>query len=223
MIGWWSQDQFIRLKLRIGGKLTVFSLRKGDIADYLIAGEMIRGEEHSLPAMPPTKIIDAGANIGAFMIVAARLYPDVPLICYEPSVSNFEVLAKNARDNGFRVDLRLMGVWSKSCNLYFHAQDSYNGYISEMESPLPAIPCELPAADQGTWLKMDAEGAEYEALPALFERNYFPYHISLELHHRIEKGDELLSLARKHGYSVEGDIASASDFINITLKKGLAL
>ena len=221
MIGWWVQGQFITLKLRIADKLTFFSLRKGDIADYLIAGEMIRGEEHLPPSLPPAKIIDAGANIGGFMIVASRMYPEVPMICYEPSASNFEILQKNARDNGIQVDLRCMGVWSKSCDLYFHAQASYNGYMSESESGLPAIPCELPEADTHTWLKMDTEGAEYEALPALFERNCFPYHISLELHHRIEKGNELISLARKHGYAVNGAFDSGSDCVNITLAKAL--
>ncbi|WP_166647215.1 FkbM family methyltransferase [Prosthecobacter fusiformis] len=199
--------------------MTFFSLREGDLADYLIAGELIRGEEHLLPESPPSRIIDAGANIGAFMIIAARLYPEVPLICYEPSASNFVLLQKNARDNELKVELRCMGVWSKSCDLYFHAQASYNGYMSESKSDFPPIPCELPEGDHETWLKIDAEGAEYEVLPAMFRQNRFPYQISLELHHRNEKGNELVTLSLQNGYSVEGDTASDSDCINLTLRK----
>jgi FkbM family methyltransferase len=219
VIGWSSTNRYIRLRLKINGQSTIFSLRKDDLADYLIAGEMIRGVEHAFPGRPPARIIDAGANIGAFMVLAARTYPDVPLICYEPGSANFELLQKNANDNGLKVDLRRMGVWSKSCNLYFHAQASYNGYMSELENELPAISCELPDAGQDTWLKIDAEGAEYEVLPAMFQNRSFPYHISLELHHRNVKHNDLVSLSRQHGYSVEGDTESTSDCINLTLQR----
>ncbi len=124
VIGFWSRGQIVTIELRIAGALTFLSLRKGNLADYLIAGEMIRGEEHSLPSRIPGRIIDAGANIGAFMIIASRLYPGVPFVCYEPELSNFELLQKNAKDNGLNIEFRRMGVWSKSCDLFFHAQDS---------------------------------------------------------------------------------------------------
>jgi FkbM family methyltransferase len=219
MIGWASTDRYIKLRLKINSQFTIFSIRKGDLADYLIAGEMIRGVEHAFPRCPPGRIIDAGANIGAFMVLAARTYPDVPLICYEPGAANFELLQKNANDNGLKVDLRRMGVWSKSCSLYFHAQASYNGYMSEVENELPAISCELPEACQQTWLKIDAEGAEYEVLPAMFQNQCFPYHISLELHHRNVRHNDLVLLSSQYGYSVEGDTESTSDCINLTLQR----
>ncbi len=219
VIGWSSTNRYIRLRLKINGQSTVLSLRKGDLADYLIAGEMIRGVEHAFPERPPARIIDAGANIGAFMLLAARTYPDVPLICYEPGADNFELLQKNASDNGLKVDLRRMGVWSKSCYLYFHAQASYNGYMSEVENGVTAISCELPEVSNDTWLKIDAEGAEYEVLPAMFRNMCFPYHISLELHHRSVRHNDLVSLSRQHGYSVDGDTESTSDCINLTLRR----
>jgi len=212
-------ERTVTLRLLITGKPTTFRFRRDNRADYLIVGEMIRGEEHDFPAAAPDTIIDAGANIGSFLIVAARRFPNATIICYEPNQDNFAMLAANAKDNGIQAELKCMGVWSHDCSLYFHPAESYNGHLSELPSALPPVRCELPSCDGNTFIKMDAEGAEYAVLPELFRQGRRVLQISLELHNRTQHGNHLVDLARESGYEVYGPVDSHADCVNLTLLK----
>jgi len=180
-------------------------MRKGNEADYLVAGELVAGG-YPLPSgnyLAPTAIVDGGANIGVFAVQAAARFPNLPLRCYEPDAANIEQLQLNLKKNDISADIVAKGLWFESAELFFHPGLSYTGFVSPESSPYP-ISCELPQVPDGCWLKLDIEGAEYEVLPALLRQGARPTIISLEIHDFSRHGNDLLELLRQHGYSIQG-------------------
>lgn len=218
----WMIDRFSRfgrviLVCTVNGRRTSVAMREGDRADYLVVGEFIQGG-YQAPPVAPSRIVDAGGNIGTFSLAAAARFPGVPITIYEPDDANALVLAENLRENGIEANLVKKGVWSSATTLYFQTRDSYSGFISNEPSDV-AVQCVVPDVASNDWLKLDVEGAEYEVLPALFAKGIYPYFISLELHHRMERGDDLLALARTNGYIAEGPLEAVADCINVTLSR----
>jgi len=189
-------------------------MRQGNEADYLIAGEWVRGS-YDLPPFKPDLIVDGGANIGSFAIYAHRHFPEARLLCYEPDPSNYQVLEKNLKLNQIPADVHPVGLWDKDITLYYHAAASHIGYIDE-QPPGDPIPCVLPEVTENCWLKLDVEGAEYVVLPALFEQQRFPRWITLEIHNFGDRGSTLVTLLQHHGYTIQGDISPHLDCTVIT-------
>lgn len=53
----------------------------------------------ALPRVRPDLILDLGANIGLFSLLAARRFPEVSLVCFEPDPGNFALLERNLARN----------------------------------------------------------------------------------------------------------------------------
>lgn len=204
-----GSDGLITLTLRVNSLPTIIEFRQGNEGDYIVLGEMVRGS-YLPPSGVPLSIIDCGSNIGTFALSAIRHFPDAQLVCYEPDPANFEILSRNLRLSGSNPDLKCMGVWSEQCTLYYHAQTAETGYVDKLPPGIP-IKCELPSVGSDCWLKLDAEGAEYEVLPALFELRVYPRWISLEIHHFLRSGGALVDLLRDHGYSLDRAFKCPSD------------
>lgn len=217
VIGRFGTHDRVVLRLRVNNKPVSLAMRRGDRADYLVGGELIQGG-YEAPPTPPARIIDAGGNIGAFAVAAAARFPAAPLFVYEPNEANLAILAENLEMNGIRAEIQRKGVWSCDTTLYFQARDSYSGFVSSEPSGL-VVECVLPAVSADDWLKLDVEGAEYEVLPALFSRGVFPFFVSLELHHRKQRGEELIGLARANGYRVRGDMSPDAECVNLTMDR----
>lgn len=214
-IGAFGSGDRVVLALRLDGRPMRLAMRRGDRADYLVAGELLQGG-HDMPAIKPSRVVDAGGNIGTFAMAAAARFPGVPIVVYEPSRANVALLEENLRMNGIEATIVAKGVWSEPKTLYFQALDSYTGFVSD-DPRGTAIECVIPEVAAADWLKLDVEGAEYEVLPELFGRGIFPYFVSLELHHRREKGDALIAMARSRGYEIRGPIEADTDCINLSL------
>jgi FkbM family methyltransferase len=217
LIGCFGEGDLVVCGFLINGCLLQLAMRKGDRADYLVGGEFIHGS-YEPPRIAPSRIIDAGGNIGTFSLAAAARFPGVPITVYEPDDANFARLTDNLHMNGIDAKLVRKGVWSSDATLYFQKMDSYTGFVSCKPTSI-TVECVVPEVAADDWLKLDIEGAEYEVLPALFARGIFPYFISLELHHRREKGDGLIALARANGYRVSGPLDVDAECINVTLSR----
>lgn len=50
---------------------------------------------------PPSVIVDIGANIGAFSILAATMFPDATIRAFEPEPENYALLVANVDAYGF--------------------------------------------------------------------------------------------------------------------------
>lgn len=197
-----GNDTSVHLQISINQNLTNLLMRRGNEADYLMGGEMVRGG-YNLPNFEPKVIIDGGANIGMFSVHAMNHFPKAQLICYEPDAVNFAQLQKNLTLNGLRAQVHPLGLWSSDTTLYYHARSSETGFVDQFP-PGIEIACTLPKIQPDCWLKLDIEGAEYEVLPALLNQESLPRWISLEIHKFDTRGQALLTLLREKGYTIQG-------------------
>jgi len=133
------------------------------------------------------KIIDIGANAGAFALWAQAYWPGAEVFCYEPAAVNFHYLKLNCSDKP-RLHLHNVAVLTSDrkklyCGKQNQGQASFFPELEETtdtyEMPIIMRPEALPEADI---LKCDAEGAEAEIIPALlaagrkFQAVMFEYH-----------------------------------------------
>lgn len=197
-----ARGGFVTLRFRVNGRTIALAMREGDVDDYRIAGELVRGP-YAVPDFAPRTIVDGGANIGMFALFAGAHFPQAKITCYEPGDANYELLTRNLAANGSKAEPRKLGVWSRRTTLYFHPATSYAGYVDEQPSEHP-IPCELPEIGEDCWLKLDVEGGEYEVLPALIAAGRLPRWIDMEVHDYARRGGrKLLDLLSANGYTVD--------------------
>jgi FkbM family methyltransferase len=148
--------------------------------------------------------VDGGANIGCFAVYAAALFPDVPIVCYEPEPENAQLLRRTLAASNIQAEVVEKGLWSRAGRLYFHPHESFTGNIKETPSDYP-IEVTTVDAPSGCWLKLDIEGAEYEVLPQVLNSGCRPAVISMEIHHANTRGGSLLELLRQSGYEIHGN------------------
>ena len=204
-IGRFAQAEQVRLRLRRPARSLTILMRRGNAADYLVAGELVAGSYPPPADAPgaPTAIVDGGANIGLFTLHASSLFPGVPVTCYEPDTANLRQLELNLAANGIPARIVPQALWSTPGERFYHPAQSYTGYVNDEPSDYP-ISCVVPEVPAGCWLKLDIEGAEYEVLPALLDSGAQPAWISLEIHAFSTRGQTLLDRLRRHGYEIRG-------------------
>jgi FkbM family methyltransferase len=165
-------------------------------------------------------VIDVGANIGTFAVLAACASTRAMVHCYEPSPDACRLLRRNAALNGVerRIIVNEVAVAGSTAPLWLECtpQSSLRS-ISRGEAraggdriQVRALTLAAVFAERGiSWcdfLKLDCEGAEYEILracpPELLDRIG---RIALEYHDwgRGQDHRELLDILRGRGFDVE--------------------
>ena len=208
-----SRDGFVQMRFKVRGKQFVFLMREGNMADYLIGGELVRGA-YNPPQKKTTLIVDGGANIGMFSLLAHAYFPEVGILCYEPDKANLSQLERNFAANQISAEIVPKALWSKETTLYYHAGASYTGYVDE-SPPGEEIACATAHVEDGCWLKLDVEGAEYEVLPEVLGRGVRPAFISMEIHFNNQKGEKLVRLLEQSGYRLINVFDPFSECLNI--------
>lgn len=141
-------------------------------------------------------VVDVGGHIGTFTLFAAAHAPDASIVTLEPEADNFAVLAANIAANHLlnRVTLHNVGLGDgNSVELFtFPGDHGGNSVYRPSEGGIPvrietiSLPTlfEKHGIDRCDYLKLDCEGAEYEALYGL-PAEYFPRIrcIGMEYHH----------------------------------------
>lgn len=119
--------------------------------------------EYDIPELNPVKprVLDIGANVGAFATWAARRWPGADITCYEPNPDNFELLCKNVSAVCINA-----AVWSSEgekflfeghsnsgeCSLFRDWRDKEYGHMVKTVAAHDLPPCDV--------LKIDTEGSE---------------------------------------------------------------
>ncbi|MCR4612188.1 MAG: FkbM family methyltransferase [Lachnospiraceae bacterium] len=93
---------------------------------------------------------------------------DISIIAFEPDYHNYEISkaeAEKLRNKGVRVTLFQNGVWSENKELGFASGNGGSSKIvSESEDTVSVVAMDSVVDEQVTYIKMDIEGAELEAL-----------------------------------------------------------
>jgi len=111
--------------------------------------------------------IDCGGFDGdtsvKFIDKCSGKYADI--VIFEPEL--YKKTAIEQKMSGYRYELYQSGVWSKTARLYFDALETDGSHVSELESDyvIEAVSLDETVYDKKpTFIKMDIEGSEQEAL-----------------------------------------------------------
>jgi FkbM family methyltransferase len=177
-------------------------------------------------------IIDGGANIGEFALLARQALPKADLVCIEPHPPS----ARRLRAGGFRtieaalwhenttLTLTQPNEASTSCTCMENTDSDYGKWV------VPAIPLqEVPVQGRRLLIKLDLQGAELSALKGmgdLWDRT-----AGLLLETRVDTTsdrleiEDLLRARRFYDYSNTNELIKDGKVLEIDklwLKEGLA-
>ena len=184
--------------LRLKKLLHPFFLRDNPF-DYATFEEVLLREEYAIElSFVPSRIIDAGANIGLTALYFANRFPQSRIISLEPDSDNFDLLVNNTKPYSNIIPIKC-GLWDHDTFLQVIDEGHGNNAFTVKETTetsagaikavsIPAIMKEQKW-DSIDLLKIDIEGSE----KTVFEHNYeswlpFVKVLVIELHDRMVKG-----------------------------------
>ncbi|MFA5800105.1 MAG: FkbM family methyltransferase [Candidatus Peribacteraceae bacterium] len=164
-------------------------------------------------------IVDIGAHIGAFSLYAAWKAQSARVICLEPDQSNFALLKRNIESNALigRIAAENIGIGNgEEMTLYtFPGDCGGNSLFRSTEGGTPVTIHTLALRElfdrysisRCDYLKLDCEGAEYEALYSMPKEDLQRvrcigmeyHHFSLDPAHRPES---LIKFLEENGFNV---------------------
>ena len=186
---------------------------------------------------PGDVFVDAGANIGYFTVLGAKLVgPGGRVVAVEAHPATVEILRRNVIINGFRdsVSVWHRAAWSEATDLKFHQRQHFaaNSSVASVGSDglsalgdtevvveVPAVAlddllADLPRVDV---LKVDVEGAEVRAFAGLARTLQANRDVTVmfewspeQLTQMGDRPSDLLDALREHGFSfrlLEADLA----------------
>jgi FkbM family methyltransferase len=131
-------------------------------------------------------VIDAGANIGFFTLLMSKLVgPTGTVLSIEPGANNLEALRRNIALNDCQnVALVDRALWSSNGNqgMFLYDDGGYNSFWPESDKDVLTM-VQTTTLDMlcehyfPSFMKMDIEGAEYEAMlgaKTLLSNDHFP-------------------------------------------------
>lgn len=148
---------------------------------------------HFQTASPAPTILDCGGNIGMSVLYYKLIYPHAKVTTFEPDPSVFGYLQDNVARHGMNdVQLVQAAVCGREGSLTFHSDGKYASNLASETAPLEEgwtkqrVPCVrlssyLTAPIE--FLKINIEGAEWEALADSGERLRLVNEMVIEYHH----------------------------------------
>ena len=143
-------------------------------------------------SVAPT-VLDCGGNIGMSVLYYKLIYPQARITTFEPDPSVFGYLQDNMTRHGLN-DVKLVqaAVCGREGSLTFHSDGKYASNLASETAPLEEgwtkrrVPCvRLSSAltEPVDFLKINIEGAEWEALADSGERLRLVNEMVIEYHH----------------------------------------
>lgn len=175
--------------------------------DQFIMSEIWREEVYSKHLSANSHIIiDIGAHIGVFSLLAAITCPEAKIYCYEPEPNNYELLIKNIEQNNLldRLNSYQLGVARSNEERILNVAKINTGGSSivwgQERNKKITVDCitlksilEENHIDKVDFVKMDCEGAEFEILYSSQNLLQKIDVISMEVHNN-EKERKLIEL-----------------------------
>ena len=201
---------------KIGNRRLIGFLRWEHIdSDLQSALELAVNDCYRLDQLPrPDFVIDGGANTGLFSLAAATRWPAAHIIAFEPVPSNLEAIESHLKANHVEALVRVekAALAGTDGSKRFFVREANQGSFSDglpgensIDVDCRAIAQYLPSNKETLKLiKLDIEGAEVEALDALFKNGGTKKTIIvMELHNTPVTRPWIEELAHRIGFSVE--------------------
>lgn len=197
-----------------------------DTADTLLAHNVILDGDYNPPGYEihdTDTVIDIGANLGCFTVLAASKARKGRVFSFEPVTENVQLLRENIALNRFdNVVVEQCAVVDTPQKVRIYLDDAQAGCHSVLEAYAPDTAhyetapgitlgdiFERHQIERCDFLKLDCEGAEYQILYTLDEK-YFERitRIALEYHSdvpetKLEQADGLITLLEKMGFQID--------------------
>lgn len=144
------------------------------------------------PSLAPT-VLDCGGNIGMSVLYYKLMYPQARITTFEPDPSVFSYLQDNMARHGLH-DVKLVqaAVCGREGSLTFHSDGKYASNLASETAPLeegwtkrrvPCVRLSSYLAEPVDFLKINIEGAEWEALADSGDRLQLVNEMVIEYHH----------------------------------------
>lgn len=130
------------------------------VANIFVDGDYLA----DLPSTP-TRIIDAGANIGASAVYFALKYPQAEILALEPELTNFQLLKVNSAPYPNIRPIHAALWWEEGfmqCSPQWNEKDSFkfSQCSANVENAVQSLSVASLVKDGIDLLKIDIEGAE---------------------------------------------------------------
>ena len=197
-------------------KEKVITLNPSDLSHLIIAEEFIIHKSYDLERVPfePALIIDCGAHIGLFTLLARAHFPTPRIIAFEPAPENVTFLKEHAREAGGDIEVIEAAVSDRDGVARFLRRMSFAGSLQLDESESPGTyevrTVDLKKVLRGKsggnlLLKLDIEGSEEIVLPAIVDLLPPRCAIFLEVHAGEESWQRATSLLETRGFRTRKD------------------
>jgi FkbM family methyltransferase len=183
-----------------------------DISHLVVAEEILVENVYDMTLLPfePTVIVDCGAHIGMFTLLAAARFPKAKITCFEPNGSNAQWLKRQIANNRIAAEVIEAAVSTREGEASFSASCSCGGAIIHDKGLAGAVTVKMirladflsTKQDSRLLLKLDLEGEEAAVLPDIVGRLPETCGIFLETHHGDESWSSAKRLLESHGFDV---------------------
>jgi len=162
-------------------------------------------------AFAPDLIVDAGANIGMFTLVASATYPVAKkIIACEPVPRCIAQIEKHLRINQVNAEILPVCIGGRRGTIPFYIREaiassfsSDKPYIDRMDVEVMTLNDVLQGRDaQRILIKLDIEGMELEVLESYVPSETRPVSVVGELHGRKVNGERLEEIFVTNGWTL---------------------
>jgi len=203
----WIRRHSFEFRHGRNGSSTRVRLSADDLTHLWVADEVLSENVYELDAVPfvPELVLDLGANIGLFTLLAAVRWPGAQFVCVEPHPVTFDHLCENLALNNVRATRLQCAVAASSGVQYLCNEGAVFQALTSQRSATPVwtvppgslLPVSPPLR---TVIKMDIEGAEETVLGALAQPLPPACFIFIELHRGDTSIEWIKSWAAAHQF-----------------------
>jgi FkbM family methyltransferase len=199
-----------RISLRSG-----LTLHTDGLLDLLVLKEAVLDDCYGIRALAASvdakTIVDVGAGVGCFAVLAAATFPSASVIAFEPNPSSFRLLEANRRAN--RADNLTLVASAVATSPMVELHVGRDGALASTRHAakgarvlqVPAVRLDDALADVGLidLLKVDCEGGELDVLESAKTILNRIQRIVVEFHCRLlpEADVKVATLLAEHGFA----------------------
>jgi len=187
----------------------LISARFGDSGDFTACNEVFVDRVYELERLPftPELIVDAGAHIGTFTVLAHSRFPQARFVSIEPVQANFTLLAKNCSLNQVTSELHSCALADYEGTGSMEGDSSVGSQLVTNVTTTAKIPVRRLSSllnldgVQSLLLKCDTEGMEFQILSDILPKVPARTAVFLESHGGQTETQRLRDLLKDVGFS----------------------